>query len=234
MADPEFSLLVTCVLQQALKVACSDRLPSESRTWVAAYTATVLSQLLHLQTDAQAMCSIVIGLFQQAADTIAQQQQQQQQDTATAQTHDMTGAEPPQHASNSNSNHAEHAGTLQLPVEAQPLVSLFNLAVSVLHNWQRSSAFGVFNTDQSPSNIADASKHVAAPSASSGKKRKQGEQSAASQSSVKKQRKAAGDQAADAGGSNQALKVLSCTADPKTVSHLASQPVHRKPVFGTL
>lgn len=124
----EFSLLAVCALQQALKVACSSKLPSDSRTWISAYTAAVLSQLLKTQVDPQPLCHIIVGLFCQAADSKA--------GTSAA----VTCADTPQHAqqlkTDQSSNHAEHAVVLSLPREAQTLASLFSYAQDLLQQWQ--------------------------------------------------------------------------------------------------
>lgn len=128
--DLEFSLLAICALQQALKVACSSKLPSDSRTWISAYTAAVLSQLLKIQIDPQPLCHIIIGLFCQAADSKA----------GTSAADAVTCADTAQHAQQLNpdqsSNHAEHAVVLSLPREAQTLASLFSYAQGLLQQWQ--------------------------------------------------------------------------------------------------
>lgn len=128
--DPEFSLLAVGALQQALKVACSSKLPSESRTWISAYTATVLSQLLRIQVDPQPLCHLVIDLFSQAADSKA----------GSSAFAAATGADTPQHAQqlgiDPSSNHAEHAMVLSLPVEAQTLASLLSFIQGLLQQWQ--------------------------------------------------------------------------------------------------
>ena len=128
--DLEFSLLAVCALQQALKVACSSKLPSESRTWISAYTARVLSQLLRIQIDPQPLCHLVIDLFSQAADSKA--------GTTSAAAAAATGADTPQQPldTDENSNHAEHAAVLSLPVEAQTLASLLSFAQGLLQQWQ--------------------------------------------------------------------------------------------------
>ena len=127
-ADPEFSLLAVCALQQALKVACSSKLPSESRAWISAYTAAVLSQLIRTQIDPQSLCHLVLDLFCQAADAKAA--------TPVA----VTDADAAQHAQQLDntqiSNPAEHAVVLSLPNEAQTLASLLSCAQGVLHQWQ--------------------------------------------------------------------------------------------------
>ena len=146
--DLEFSLLAVCALQQALKVACSSKLPSNSRTWISAYTAAVLSQLLKIQIDPQPLCHIMIGLFCQAAYSKA----------GTSAADAVKCADTPQHAQQLNravsnhaehaavlslpgdmgpsSNHAEHAVVLSLPHEAQTLASLFSYAQGLLQQWQ--------------------------------------------------------------------------------------------------
>ena len=185
--------MAICALQQALKVAYSDKVPSESRTWVAAYTATVLSQLLQLQTDPQTLCTVIIGVFQQTADA---QTQIEHQGLAAAHTVDKTGSPPAQHATAGlNSDHAEHAGVLLLPKEAQTLVSLYSLAISVMHKWQLKSARGmpVAKSDST----ADALCASTSQPASSGKKRKKDRQ-AATERSAKKQRAVIEDQAVNA------------------------------------
>lgn len=120
-ADPGFSLLAVCALQQALKVACSSKLPSESRTWISAYTAAVLSQLLRTQLDPQPLCHLIIGLFCQAAVS-------------------KPAADTAQHAqqltSTQSSNPAEHAVLLSLPSEAQTLAALFTCSQGLLQCWQ--------------------------------------------------------------------------------------------------
>lgn len=130
--DLEFSLLAVCALQQALKVACSSKLPSESRTWISAYTAGVLSQLLRIQIDPQPLCLLVIDLFSQAADSKA--------GTSASAPAAARGADTPQHAqqldTDKSSNHAEHAVELSLPVEAQTLASLLSFAQGLLQQWQ--------------------------------------------------------------------------------------------------
>ena len=131
--DLEFSLLAVCALQQALKVACSSKLSSESRTWISAYTAAVLSQLLKIQNDPQPLCHLVIDLFSQAAKSKA--------GSSASAAADAAGADIPQHAqqlgTDQNSNHAEHAMVLSLPVEAQTLASLLSFAQGLLQQWQR-------------------------------------------------------------------------------------------------
>lgn len=129
----EFSLLAVCALQQTLKVACSSKLPSDSRTWISAYTAAVLSQLLRVQVDPQPLCHLVVDLFSQAADGKA--------GSSASAAAAVTGADTPQHeqqlGTNQNSNHAEHAMVLSLPVEAQTLASLLSFTQGLLQQWQR-------------------------------------------------------------------------------------------------
>ena len=130
--DVEFSLLAVCALQQALKVACSSKLSSDSRTWISAYTAAVLSQLLRIQLDPQPLCHLIIDLFSQAAHSKAGR-------SASAAA-DAKDADTPQHAqllgTDQNSNHAEHAMVLSLPVEAQTLTCLFSFTQGLLKQWQ--------------------------------------------------------------------------------------------------
>ena len=130
--DVEFSLLAVCALQQALKVACSSKLSSDSCTWISAYTAAVLSQLLRIQLDPQPLCHLIIDLFSQAAHSKAGR-------SASAAA-DAKDADTPQHAqllgTDQNSNHAEHAMVLSLPVEAQTLTCLFSFTQGLLKQWQ--------------------------------------------------------------------------------------------------
>ena len=129
-SDPPFSLLAISAVQQALKVACSSKLPSESRTWVSAYTAAaVTAQLLRTQIDPQPLCCLVIGLFQQAADSKSAGV------TSTAQ--EAAGGVEPDAAKAADvaSTHAEHPVVLSLPVEAQPLASLLRFAQDLLSQW---------------------------------------------------------------------------------------------------
>ncbi len=133
-AEPQFSLLGICILQQALKVACSSKLPSESRTWVSAYTAAVLAQLLRIQTGPQLLCHVIIDLFQQATDwksaapTTAAREAEAEAATEASRS---AGRAP-----DSSSAHAEHAVVLSLPVQAQPLISLLGFAQDLLKRWQ--------------------------------------------------------------------------------------------------
>lgn len=145
-ADPEFSLLAVCALQQALKVACSSKLPSESRTWISAYTAAVLSQLLKAQLNPQPLCHLIIGLFSQAAD---------------AKPAAVSGADTAQHAQQltktQSSNPAEHAVVLSLPVEAQTLAALFSSAKGSLHTWQNVGRTANPRQQQPPQRVAGTS-----------------------------------------------------------------------------
>ena len=190
--------MAICALQQALKVAYSDKLPSESRTWVAAYTATVLSQLLQLQTDPQTLCTVIVGVFQQTADAHAQNEHHS---SATAHAVDKTGSAPAQHATAGlNSDHAEHAGhagVLRLPKEAQTLVSLYNLAVDVRHNWQVNTDTAWGTPVAKSNSTADALCASTSQPVSSGKKRKRDRQ-VATDRSAKKQRAAIENQAVSA------------------------------------
>ena len=188
VSDLKFSLLVTCALQQALKVAYSGKLPSESRTWVAAYTATVLLQLIRLQTDPQMLCTVIIGLFQQSADAAAQFKPP---GTTTPHVETMTGPTTAQHGSARASldpGTAEHAAVLQLPLEAMTLASLYNLATSVLHKWQ-GVATSTWGGSQSISAPDVSSKEPS--NGSIAKKRKHAKQAADTAASTKKQRTAA-------------------------------------------
>ncbi len=128
--DPPFSLLAISAVQQALKVAYSSKLPSESRTWVSAYTAAVTAQLLRTQIDPQPLCYLVIGLFQQAADSKSA--------GVTSTALEAAGEAEPDaaKAADVDLKHAEHAVMLSLPVEAQPLASLLVFAQDLLHQWQ--------------------------------------------------------------------------------------------------
>ena len=129
-SDPPFSLLAISAVQQALKVACSSKLPSESRTWVSAYTAAVTAQLLRIQIDPQPLCCLVIGLFQQAADSKSA--------GVTSTALEAAGEVEPDAAKTADLglNHAAHAVMLSLPVEAQPLASLLGFAQDLLSRWQ--------------------------------------------------------------------------------------------------
>ena len=124
--ETAFSLLAVCALQQALKVACSSKLPSESRTWISAYTAAVLSQLLRVQIDPQPLVHIAIGIFGEAADS------KLAAEAATA----AAAAQHAQQPRRPGSNPAEHAVPLSLPAEAQTLASLLTFAQDLLHMWQ--------------------------------------------------------------------------------------------------
>lgn len=124
-AESGFSLLAVSAVQQALKVACSSKLPSESRTWVSAYTAAVTAQLLRTQTDPQPLCRLVTGLFCQAADT--------SRSAATEEDAEEAGAAA---VGILNATGAEHAAVLSLPVEAQPLASLLGFTQDLLQLWQ--------------------------------------------------------------------------------------------------
>ena len=130
--DVEFSLLAVCALQQALKVACSSKLSSDSCTWISAYTAAVLSQLLRIQLDPQPLCHLIIDLFSQAAHSKA--------GSSASAAADAKDADTPQHAqllgTDQNSNHAEHAMVLSLPVEAQTSTCLFSFTQGLLKQWQ--------------------------------------------------------------------------------------------------
>lgn len=187
--------MAICALQQALKVAYSDKLPSESRTWVAAYTATVLSQLLQLQTDPQTLCTVIVGVFQLTADA---HPQNEHHSSATAHTVHKTGSAPALHATAGlNSDHAGHAGVLQLPKEAQTLVSLYNLAVNVRHNWQVNTDTAWGTPVAKSNSTADALCASTSQPVSSGKKRKKDRQ-VATERSAKKQRAVTEDQAVNA------------------------------------
>ncbi|KAA6426422.1 MAG: hypothetical protein FRX49_03533 [Trebouxia sp. A1-2] len=176
-SDPPFSLLVISAVQQALKVACFSKLPSESRTWVSAYTAAVTAQLLSVQIDPQPLCCLVIGLFQQAAEV-----------TSSAQ--EAAGEVQPDAAKAANlaSKHAEHAVVLSLPAEAQPLASLLGFAQGLLSRWQ------YHGTTLGPnlSKLLQADRRVSdTPQASrqGGKKKRKGEEVASGQVHSRKKQK---------------------------------------------
>ncbi len=156
-SDPPFSLLPISAVQQALKVACSSKLPSESRTWVSAYTAAVTAQLLRIQIDPQPLCCLVIGLFQQAADS---------KSAGVISTALAAAGEVELDAAKAADlplKHAEHAVVLSLPVEAQPLASLQGFAQDLLSRWQNHGRTSETNpskpvqADQSASNTPEAS-----------------------------------------------------------------------------
>lgn len=204
VSNSKVSLLVTCALQQALKVAYSDKLPSESRTWVAAYTATVLSQLMWLQTDPQMLCIVIIGLFQQSADAAAQSKQT---DSATPHVGNSTAPGTAQQGSapsSLNSSGAEHAAVLQLQLEAQTLASLYNLATSVLHKWQ-GFANKVWGLPESVSAPDVSTKELT--TGSSTKKRRKSKEADDTETSAKKQRTTAEQQLPSDKGLKPHLKV---------------------------
>ena len=130
-------------LQQALKVACSSKLPSESRTWISAYTAAVLAQLLRVQINPQPLCHLVIDAFHQAAPS----------KPATA---SPAAAAEAGRTAGSNAYHAEHAGVLSLPVEAQPLASLLRFAEDLLKTWHNLGRPAASHVGQPPDKNFDA------------------------------------------------------------------------------
>ncbi len=181
-SDPPFSLLAISAVQQALKVACSSKLPSESRTWVSAYTAAVTAQLLRIQIDPQPLCYLVIGLFQQAADSKSAGV------TSTAQ--EAAGEVEPDaaKAAGLDLKHAAHAVVLSLPVEAQPLASLLGFAQDLLSRWQNHgrtsnpNTSNLFQADPSVSDTPEASRQGS-------KKKRKGEEVASEKVQSRKKQK---------------------------------------------
>ncbi|KAL0021866.1 hypothetical protein WJX77_009321 [Trebouxia sp. C0004] len=182
ISDPPFSLLAISAVQQALKVACSSKLPSESRTWVSAYTTAVTAQLLRIQIDPQPLCSLVIGLFQQAADSKSAGA------TSTAQEAAEEIEPDAAKAAEFASKYAEHAVVLSLPIEAQPLASLLGYAQDLLNRWQNHGR----TWDPNPSKPLQADHSVSGtPEASrqSSKKKRKGEEVASGKVQSRKKQK---------------------------------------------
>ncbi len=181
-SDPPFSLLAISAVEQALKVACSSKLPLESRTWVSAYTAAVTAQLLRIQIDPQPLCCLVVGLFRQAADSKSAGV------TSTAQ--ETAGEVEPDAAKAADlaSKHAERAVMLSLPVEAQPLASLLGFAQDLLSQWQNYGR----TSHPNPSKPVQADHSVRdTPEASSqgGEKKRKGEEVASGKVQSRKKQK---------------------------------------------
>lgn len=235
-ADPEFSLLCVCALQQALKVACSGKLPSESRTWVAAYTATVLSQLMQLQTHPHMLCTVIIHMFQHSAVTGTAQPKQSASIRSHAQTPAASGLHHTEHAEPSSSStaaaetvaagdldssHAERAGIMNLPREAQPLASLFQIASDALHKWQPETGSGRSGSNHE-TRIDQAAGAVKTTDGgtSSSRKRKHGKHEFREDEAAKKQRTSAVHPAID--GLQPALQVLRHCLPPNIVKKCLS------------
>ena len=161
--DTEFSLLSVCALQQALKVACSGKLASESRTWISAYTAAVLSQLLTAQVDPRPLCHVVIQLMHQAADS---------SQAASGEASAATDADAAQHTQQAGKGlNATPAGLLLLPAEAQTLASLLTNAQDLLYQWHNPGRTTEFKAQQ-PADIATAFRDETQGNKSSKKRRK--------------------------------------------------------------
>ena len=124
------SLLAVCALQQALKVASSGKLTSESRTSISAYTAGVLARLIQFQIDPELLCHVIVGIFQNAALAASPAAAEAADKAAAAEAQPSASRWP------ADSNHAEHAAPLQLPTEGQPLASLLGFVQRMLWCWQ--------------------------------------------------------------------------------------------------
>ena len=187
------SLLAVCVLQQALKVASSAKLTSESRICVSAYTAAVLAQLLKTQVDPQPLCRAIIGMFPNHSGVQAQTSA-----VAGSNLKYVPAAEAVTPATDSRSAalHADHAvhavdavhaEQLKLPVEGQPLASLLGCAQRWLWCWQNPGTTPEPKLSQLSQSSLKTSPTLHEPKKSSEKRRK-GESSLPAQGSSKRRR----------------------------------------------
>ena len=96
-------------------------------------------------------------------------------------------------AGDRNSSHAEHAGVLHLPKEAQPLDSLFWLACDVLRKWEPESGSGRSSSKHGTSVEEAAGAGKAANGLiSSKRKRQHGKHESHGDEAAKKQKNGAG------------------------------------------